>query len=103
MEIKYSCNKLANQTSDASQIKKSFGSMAFKVNLRLDDIKACPNLQVLMKLPKAKCQPISTNRKDGWSILVTENLRMLFKLADQDILICDNGINTIIVTEFKHF
>lgn len=102
MEIEYSSNKLKKQLSNASEIKRAFGVNANRVAARMDDIKASPNLAVLMQLPAANCHPLSGNKKGEWAVNISANHRLIFEIANDPIPIKeDNSIDTIKVTDIR--
>lgn len=100
MTIFYSNNKLKKQFSSATEIKIAFGNMAKKISDRLADIRAAPNLAVLMQLPAAKCHSLTGDRTGDWAVSVSGNYRIIFKIAHDPIPLKDaTSINTIEVTE----
>lgn len=102
MEIEYSSNKLKKQLSNASEIKKAFGVNAKRVTARMDDIKASPNLAVLMQLSAANCHPLSGNKKGEWAVNISANHRLIFEIANDPIPTKeDNNIDTIKVTDIR--
>ena len=104
MTIRFGNNKIAKQLADASAIKKSFGLMAKKVAMRLDDIRAAPNLAILKQLPQAGCHELKGNRIGEWAVSISVNHRLIFLLAHyplprkQDGSVDEIMINEIIVT-----
>jgi len=99
MEIEYDSSKLRKQLSSATEIKKAYGSMAQKISQRLAEIRASPNLSVLMTIPAAKCHEL-TNRGGDWAVAISPNYRIIFKIANKPIPKKeDDGINTIKVTD----
>lgn len=81
MEIDYKTNKLKKQLSSASEIKKAFGVNAKRVSQRLEEIKAAPNLFVLMKLPAANCHALIGDRDGEWALNISGNHRIIFKIT----------------------
>ncbi|HTN19787.1 MAG TPA: type II toxin-antitoxin system RelE/ParE family toxin [Pelobium sp.] len=102
MKISYSSNKLKKKLSSPSEIKKAFGVMAKKVQSRIDDIEASPNLKVLMQIPAANCHPLSGNMDGEWALNISSNHRMIFDINHNPIPKQDNGeIETIQVTDIR--
>lgn len=100
MEIEYASNKIRKQFSNATEIKKAFGVNAKRVSSRLEDIRASPNLAVLMQIPAANCHPLTGDRKGDWAVDISANHRMIFEIAHKPIpLKDDGGIDTITVTD----
>lgn len=102
MKIVYSSNKVKKKLSSSSEIKKAFGTMAKKVQSRLDDITASPNLKVLMQIPSANCHPLSGNKNGEWAMNISVNHRMIFEINQIPIPRKENGeIETIEVTDIR--
>lgn len=99
MKIRFGNNKLAKQLENASAIKKSFGVMAKKVSMRLDDIRAAPNLAVLKQIPQAACHELKGDRAGEWAVSISGNHRLIFVL-DHDLvpLKGDGSIDEIVIT-----
>jgi plasmid maintenance system killer protein len=101
MDITYS-NKIKKKLSSPSEIKKAFGTMAKKVQSRLDDIIASPNLKVLMQIPAANCHPLSGNKSGEWALCISANHRMIFEINHDPVPKKENGeIETIEVTDIR--
>jgi proteic killer suppression protein len=101
MNITYS-NKIRKKLSSPSEIKKAFGTMAKKVQNRLDDIVASPNLKVLMQIPSANCHPLSGNKNGEWALDISPNHRMIFEINHDPVPKKDNGeIETIEVIDIR--
>ncbi|WP_025146872.1 killer suppression protein HigA [Pedobacter jeongneungensis] len=102
MEIAYSSNKIKKQLSSPSEITKAFGVRAKKVQSRLDDIIASPNLEVLCQIPAANCHALSGKRSGEWALNISPNHRMIFELDHDPVPKKDNGeINKIEVTDIR--
>lgn len=102
MDISYGSNKIKKKLSSLVEIKKAYGTMAKKVQMRLDDIKSSPNLKVLMQLPAANCHPLSGDMKDEWALDISGNHRMIFDINHNPIPEKDTGgIETIEVTDIR--
>lgn len=102
MNISYSTNKLEKKLSTASEIKKGYGVLAKRLIQRLDEIRAAPNLAVLMKLPTADCHPLKGNRQGQWSVHISGNYCIVFTLNHDPVPKTELGeINTIEITEVE--
>jgi proteic killer suppression protein len=100
MEVIYRKNKLKNQLSNASEIKKAFGTNAKRVSSRLDDILSSPNLAVLMQIPAANCHSLTGDRKGEWALDISGNFRMIFEIDHNPIPLTEDGLlNTRLVTK----
>jgi len=62
---------------------QSFGTMARKVNQRLMDLSAAPNLSLLRTLPALRCHELSGARKGALAVDVSGNYRLIF-VPDHD-------------------
>jgi plasmid maintenance system killer protein len=102
MNIQYGNNKIKKQLSSASEIKKAFGVLAKKVNMRLEEIKASPNLAGLMQIPACNCHRLFGDRAGEWAVTISGNDRMIFEIKNDPIpLREDKSINTVNVTDIK--
>lgn len=100
MEIHYANNKIKKQLSSATEIKRTFGLMAKKVSVRLEEIRASPNLAVLIQLPAANCHALSGDKKGEWALDISGNHRMLFEISHDPVpLKDDSSIDTIKITD----
>jgi plasmid maintenance system killer protein len=102
MKILYRSKKLEKQLSNASEMKKAFGTMAPKVSQRKDEIIASDNLRVLMNIPAAKCHALMGDRRGEWAVSISGNFRLVFTIAQDPIpLKDDDTIDTSKVTDIK--
>jgi len=102
MNIEYKNNRLRKQLSNATEIKKAFGVNARRVAARLDDIRAAPNLEVLMQIPAARCHSLTGNRNREWALSISANQRMIFEIAHDPIPAREDGsVHTILVTDIR--
>lgn len=76
--------------------------MAKKVQTRLDEITASPNLKVLMQIPAANCHALSGNRIGEWAVDISLNHRIIFEINHDLVPKKDNGeIDTIMITDIR--
>ncbi len=88
--------------SSASEIKKAFGVNAKRVQSRLDDITASPNLAILMQLPAANCHRLTGSRQGEWAVNISANHRMIFEIANDPVPMDEEDrIETIKVTDIR--
>lgn len=100
MKIRFGNNKLAKKMENASAIKKSFGEMAKKVSMRLDDIKSAANLAILKKMPQAGCHELKGDRAGEWAVSISGNHRLIFELDHDPIPVKEDGsIDEIVITD----
>jgi len=97
MDIKYSSNKIKKKLSTPAEVAKAFGVMAKKVQVRLDEIKAAPNLAVLMQIPAANCHPLAGTKDGEWALNISPNYRLSFDINHDPVPKTEAG--EIILTE----
>lgn len=102
MNLFFRTNQLKKQLSSSSEIKRAFGINAKRVQQRLDDISASPNLAVLLQIKAANCHPLDGGRRGEWAVNISANHRMIFEIAHEPIPKNDYGqINTLEVTDIR--
>jgi plasmid maintenance system killer protein len=100
MKIKYGSNRISKQLDNATEIKKAFGVQAKTVVRRLEDIKASPNLSVLLKIPQANCHALKGDMEGQWAVNISSNHRLIFELDHDPVPLTEAGIiDTIHVTD----
>ena len=102
VKISYKSNKLEKQLTDATEMKKAFGTMAKKVNQRIEEIKSSGNLEILKKIPAANCHLLKGNKKGEFAVDISKNYRIVF-IPDHDPVPIkeDNSIDCIKITDIK--
>jgi proteic killer suppression protein len=101
MKIKgYKNNKLKKQLNDASECKRAYGEIAKKIFARMEDIRASPNLAVLLQIPAANCHQLKGDRKAEWAVNISVNYRLIFILEHDPMPYTDDGsIDAIMITD----
>ena len=85
-----------------AEIQKAYGTMAKKVQQRLDDIEASPNLKILMQIPAANCHPLSGDMQGEWALDISGNHRMIFDINHDPVPQKDTGgVDTLEVTDIR--
>lgn len=79
MRIKYQHKKLQKATADLKSISKNYGVMAKKVIQRLKEIEASSTLEVLGKIPAARCHQLVGNFAGHLAVDVSKNHRIIFR------------------------
>ena len=79
MEITYKNRKLEKQLTDPTEMVKSFGQLARKVNQRLKDLADADNLVLLSTMPAARCHELTGDRKGELAVDVSVNYRIIFE------------------------
>jgi proteic killer suppression protein len=91
VEIIYKSRKLEKQLTDPTEMLKSFGHLARKVNQRLKDLADVDNLAVMSNIPAARCHELTGNRKGELAVEVSGNYRMIFEPNHDPIPKKDDG------------
>jgi plasmid maintenance system killer protein len=83
-------------------MQKAFGTMAKKVNQRMQELKSSQNLGILKTIPAANCHELKGDRKWEFSVNISWNFRSIFKpdhypVPSKD----DNSIDCIRITDIK--
>ncbi|MGO3183803.1 MAG: type II toxin-antitoxin system RelE/ParE family toxin [Aequorivita sp.] len=92
MDIEYKRNKLRKQFSNASEIKRHFGTNAKRISSRIDDIIAASNLRILAQIPAANCHSLTGNRKGQWAMNVSPNHRLIFEIPNNVTPLTENDL-----------
>ncbi len=81
---------------------KSFGANARKVNQRVMDLSAAPNLSILRTLPSLRCHELSGERKGALAVDVSGNYRLIFVPDHEPIpLQKEGGLDWSRVTQIR--
>jgi len=80
VNITYRTNKLKKEAEDLKALFKAYGTIAKQINMRLADLKAASNLEVIGKIPGARCHQLSGKNYKGYlAVNITGNRRLIFK------------------------
>lgn len=102
MKIKFKTNKLEKQLTDFKIMKKSFGTMAKKVNQRMKELSASKNLEILKAIPAARCPELKGDKKGEFAVDISGNYRIIFEPDHNPIPVKDdNSIDCIKITDIK--
>lgn len=78
--IYYSSNKLKKLCEIETLGNKVFGQkQAEKIRQRIKEFEAAPSLHDISRLPPPRCHELKGNRKGCLAVVVTDNLRLIFK------------------------
>lgn len=80
---------------DSVQVRKKYGAVcAKKIELRFTQIRAAASLDILCKLPQARCHQLVANRHEQFSLDLEHPLRMIVEVADDPVpRLNDGGID----------
>ncbi|MGL4595968.1 MAG: killer suppression protein HigA, partial [Bacteroidia bacterium] len=87
MEVNFKSNKLERTFSSPKEIMKAYGTRARKVNQRLSELKAAPNLKEMKNFPQANCHRLSTG---NFAVDISANYRIVFEI-DESLPLSDIG------------
>lgn len=100
MNIDFKNNKLRKTLTNASEIKKQYGTMAKKVSLRMDQLYAAPFLADVQANPSANCHALKGERAGQWAVDISANYRMIFEINHNPVPVNKDGsVNTLKVTD----
>lgn len=109
MLISFKTKKLEKQLTDYKELRRKFGSLAEKVNLRIKQLKSADNLKVMETLPAANCHELKGDLKGSLAVDISANYRLIFE-PDHDPVPrkADSGlnwseVNQIIITQIVDY
>ena len=92
MNITYRTKKLKKQAEDLRELAKAYGANAKQIKMRLEDLKAASNLEVIGKIPGARCHQLTGKNYKGYlAINITGNRRLIFEPNHDPIPIKEDG------------
>lgn len=75
-----------------SQVRRKCGpACAKKIAMRFAQIRAASSLEVLCKLPQARCHQLVADRSEQFSLDLEHPLRMIVEVADSPVPRLDDG------------
>lgn len=102
MKISFKNNKLEQKLNTDKGLAKSYGTLAKKAKLRMNQLKSAVNLRVIADNKVLRLHPYKGDRKGEWSIDIHENWRICFEINQDPIpVIADGGVSLIEVSEIK--
>ena len=80
---------------DPVKVRRKYGpACAKKIELRFTQIRAAASLDVLCKLPQARCHQLVADRSEQFSLDLEHPLRMIVDVADEPVpRLGDGGID----------
>lgn len=83
-------------------MQKAFGTMARKVNQRMQELIYSENLEILKTLPAARCHELKGSKKGEFAVDISGNWRLIF-VPDHDPVPVkdDNSIDCIKITDIE--
>lgn len=95
MEFGFGRERDAALFNDPSRLRQKYGPRcAEKIEARLAQINAAPTLDVLCRLPQARCHQLVGNRSEQFSLDLEHPLRLIVEVADVPVpRLGDGGID----------
>lgn len=84
MEFFYKTKKLAKVLNSSKLIDKSYGKLAKKLKMRLDDMAISENLEELMALP-GRHHPLTGSRKGQFACDLEHPFRLVYEPANEPL------------------
>ncbi len=102
MIILFADKRLEKESHDHRLLQKRYGSLqAKKIEQRLSDLAAAPNLEVMRTLP-GHCHELTGDHKGHLAIDLVQPYRLIFEVANDPLPIKqDGGLDWSLVTEIK--
>ena len=83
MEILFRTDKLKRLCCDSQAARKQWSKqLAEKLRRRLDELRDADTLDVMHRLPQARCEELKGNRKGQLSVRLEGGRRLIFEPAD---------------------
>ena len=83
LEILFAKDKLSKDCNDLKRATIRWGAECGRLVMRrLDDLRAAPNLEVMRKLPQARCRELRADRKGQIAVDVKQPKRLIFEPAN---------------------
>ena len=88
MEIKYKSRKLEKTLTIASLTQKQYGEeMAYKINQRLQEIRASSSVEQMIQYKIGRCHLLKGNRQNQFALDLIHPYRLVFEKIGNDIQI----------------
>ncbi len=85
MDILYRNKGIEKACTEQKEAVKRYGpNNQKKLVQRLGEIQAANNLETVLKLPAARCHPLSGDLKGLWAVDLAHPFRLLFRLVNPD-------------------
>lgn len=88
MEVEYKNKKIEKICKNASIAEKKYGiTMAEKIQLRIDQIKAAPNIESMIQYHIGRCHQLHQNRAEQYAVDLVHPMRLVFEKQGNEIQI----------------
>lgn len=97
MIIYFSNKKLQKTLQSDKEIVKNYGHLASKIKLRMGQLEAAENLEVIRTLPGARFHRLDGKRQEQYAVDLVHPFRLILELLDMD----KDGKASIQITSIK--
>ena len=102
MELTFANSKLRKCCSCQALLERAYGRNARKIMQRLEELSAAHTLADISRLPPARCHPHKGNPPGRYTVDMTPQYRILFRVANVPIpRTPDGGIDMNAVTDIE--
>lgn len=102
MELSYKNKKLKDLLEDPVKLVRRYGNLSRKIDQRKEELKAADTLEVMGRIPGARCHELTGDRKGCLAVNLSGNWRLIF-MPDHDTVPLkeDGGLDWRSVTKIK--
>jgi len=80
MEIRFNDKRDYNAYKDGKKgMKRAFNQLATKIEQRLNELAAAPNLGTISRLPPPRCHELTGDKKGSFTVDLNGPFRLMFK------------------------
>jgi proteic killer suppression protein len=92
VDVYFRTSKLQKHSRTIADAQREWGERRGKlIRRRLDELAAAPNLEVMRKLPGARCHELTGNLKGKLAVDLDHPCRLLFEPANNPVPCKDDG------------
>ena len=110
MDVYFRTTKFQKHSQTIASAQREWGERRGKlIRRRLDELEAAPNLEMMRKLPGARCHELTGNLKGKLAVDLDHPYRLLFETCHEPIPRKDDGgldwtkVTAIIITEILDY
>lgn len=86
MDVVYKNRKLQKICTDASVAEKKYGpQMAEKIQMRIDQIRAAPSIEDMIRHHIGRCHGLGHNRENQYAVDLVQPVRLVFEKKNSDV------------------
>lgn len=90
LQIEYRTKGLKKVCENYSEAEKKHGSsMADKIHQRIDEIKAAPNVEIMIQFKIGRCHQLKGDRKKQYAVDLVQPYRLVFEKKGDEIQIAN--------------